>query len=495
MSYQDSLAKEQQVYENCVDVHGLPPIFHYWSDRHLLPKLRPFGFKSPNDMFAQYLEKAAIAATRPPRFVSLGAGNCDMEVDLARSLKAKGYPFTFDCLDLNPAMLERGRLAAESAGVSAQLNVIAADLNRWQAVHEYDAIIANQSLHHVVNLEGLFENVKRSLRPGGTFLISDMIGRNGHQRWPEALAIVHEFWRKLPPSYRFNQMLGDYEELYENWDCSVEGFEGVRSQDILPLLVDQFHFHLFIPYGNIIDPFIDRALGHHFDPDSEWDRAFIDAVHHRDELELGSGRLKPTHMIAVLAEEPSPAPQFSGGRPPRFSIRAPEQIVPYSPPSSAYDWHSWPNDPQAELEIACRRLAEAGREVRQRTAWALGLQSVVEQRTEWALRQEKDLQACTEWASRIEKDFEDRTAWALTLEEDVAKLRQKIAVLEPEVERRTLWALQLKQELAEQTSRADRLERELYKLIHNPMELPLRLLSGIRRRFFHAKFKMNSRKA
>ena len=200
-------------------------------------------------------------------------------------------------------------------------------------------------------------------------------------------------------------------------------------------------------------------------------------------------------MIAVLAEEPSPAPKFSGGRPPRFSIRAPEQIVPYSPPSSAYDWHSWQNDPQAELEIACRRLAEAGREVRQRTAWALGLQSVVEERTQWALRQEKDLQARTAWASRIEKDLEDRTAWALTLEEDVAKLRQKIAVLEPEVERRTLWALQLKQELAEQTSRADRLERELYKLIHNPLELPLRLLSGIRQRFLRAKFKMNSRKA
>jgi SAM-dependent methyltransferase len=498
VSYQDSLAKEQQVYENCLDVHGLPPIFHYWSDRHLVPKLRPFGFKSPNDMFGQYVEKAAItgtAAQHSPRFVSLGAGNCDLEIDLARSLTAKGHPFTFDCLDLNPAMLERGRLAAESAGVSRQINVIAGDLNTWQAGHEYDAIIANQSLHHVVNLEGLFENVKRSLRPGGTFLISDMIGRNGHQRWPEALAMVHEFWRKLPPSYRFNQMLGCYEELYENWDCSVEGFEGVRSQDILPLLVDHFHFHVFIPYGNIVDPFIDRALGYHFDPDSAWDRAFIDELHHRDELELRSGCLKPTHMIAVLAQEPCSAPQFSGGLAPRFSIRSPQQVVPYSPPASPYDWSSWPNDPQSELEIACRRLAEAGREVRERTTWALGLQSVVEERTEWALRQEKDLLARTAWASRIEKDLEDRTAWALTLEEDVAKLRQKIAVLEPEVERRTLWALQLKQELAEQASRADRLERELYKLIHNPLEFALRLFSGIRNRFLRAKFKMNSRKA
>jgi hypothetical protein len=51
-------------------------------------------------------------------------------------------------------------------------------------------------------------------------------------------------------------------------------FEGIRSQDILPLLLEYFHFEVFIPYGNVIDPFIDRTFGPNFDSSREWDRDF-----------------------------------------------------------------------------------------------------------------------------------------------------------------------------------------------------------------------------
>jgi hypothetical protein len=86
-SYQDSLAKEKKIYENCEDVHNLPPIFHYWSNLHLLPKLQSFGFSSPAGMFAKALDLfcASEAASRPSRanrFLSLGAGNCDLELEL-----------------------------------------------------------------------------------------------------------------------------------------------------------------------------------------------------------------------------------------------------------------------------------------------------------------------------------------------------------------------------------------------------------------------------
>lgn len=483
VSYQDSLAAEQRIYENCIDVHGLPPIFHYWSNRHLLPKLQPFGFTSPNDMIAQGLQKIAHAASHSPRFVSLGAGNCDLEIDLARTLRSNGYDFILDCFDLNSSMLERGRLAAEHAGLSSHLNFIPADLNTWQADHEYDAVVASQSLHHVINLEGLFDQVQRSLRPGGTFLISDMIGRNGHQRWPEALSIVHEFWRKLPPSYRFNQLVGYYEELYQSWDCSVEGFEGVRSQDILPLLLERFHFHLFVSYGNVIDPFIDRAFGPHFDPASEWDRAFIDAVHARDERELASGNLTPTHMIAAVSNEPSAVPK------PFHCVRSPDKVAPAPAPLPAYDWNSWPQDRQKELEIACRHLSETGHEIKQRTQWALGLAAQLEDRTHWALRLEKDQQSLTAHASQLQQEFEERTVWALALQAELEKqtvlalaLQQRVAAVEQEMEQRTLWALRSQHELKEQTSRAERLDRELYQLLHNPWHLAKRLLGAIRNR-------------
>ena len=79
-----------------------------------------------------------------------------------------------------------------------------------------------------------------------------------------------------------------------------ESFEGIRSQDILPLLLDHFHFRLFFGFANVIDPFVDRSFGHNFDATAPWDRAFIDAVQERIEKEMVSGRIKPTHMLAVV---------------------------------------------------------------------------------------------------------------------------------------------------------------------------------------------------
>jgi len=336
--------------------------------------------------------------------------------------------------------------------------------------------------------------VKRSLRPGGQFLISDMIGRNGHQRWPEALDVIHEYWRKLPPSHRFNTSLGYYEELYQSWDCSVEGFEGVRSQDMLPLLLERFHFHLFLAYGNAIDPFIDRAFGCHFDPSAAWDRSFIDQVHQRDEEELASGRLKPTHMIAILANEPCAAPRFHGPLSPKFCVRIPgaRPFIARQESSSPYDWNSWPHDPHTELETASRRLAETGYEIRERTAWALDLKNQLEERTAWALSLEKDVKAHAAKALRDETELRDRTAWALDLHSEVEKraawaldLRQQVETLENEVEARTLWALRLNREVAEQTARAEQLENEIYRLLHDPFHFVGRVLTGVGNRLLN----------
>ena len=47
------------------------------------------------------------------RFVSIGSGNCDNEVDLVkRLLTSKMDNFTLECLDINAEMLERGKVLA-----------------------------------------------------------------------------------------------------------------------------------------------------------------------------------------------------------------------------------------------------------------------------------------------------------------------------------------------------------------------------------------------
>src|SRR5579883_573012 len=300
--YRMRLEAETAIFNDQVDVHDLPRMYHYWSNTYLRPKLETFGFSNPDQFFATYLERAyAETKERPARFISIGAGNSDTEVRVARMLLDRGITdFTLECLELNPAMIERGRTLAHEQDVGAQVLPMRGDFNLWRPGRRYDAVLANQSLHHVSNLEGLFEAIETSLAPNGRFIVSDMIGRNGHQRWPEALAIVQEFWKELPHERRYNLQLQRDEPAFLDWDCSIEGFEGIRAEDILPLLIQRFDFEFFLGFGNVIDPFIDRSFGHHFDVDSAEDRAFIDRVHERDEAEILAGHISPTHMMAVM---------------------------------------------------------------------------------------------------------------------------------------------------------------------------------------------------
>ena len=327
--YQARIAEETRIFAEQVEVHDLPQIFHYWSNRWLRPQLEAFGFSNPDQFFARYLEDAhadALAAGHPARFASLGCGNCDTEVRVARLLLDRGVSqFTIDCVDINESMLERGRQLAVDEGVGAHIVPARGDFNDWRPDGHYDAVLANQSLHHVMNLEGLFAAVDAALTPSGRFVTSDMIGRNGHMRWPEAAAIVREFWQELPPAYRRNVQLRRDEEQFLDWDCSVEGFEGIRAQDILPLLLARFDFELFVGYGNVIDPFVDRSFGPNFDASATWDRDFIDRVHARDETEMSAGRITPTHMLAVLRRRPwAGTCAHRPGLPPERGVRTPD---------------------------------------------------------------------------------------------------------------------------------------------------------------------------
>ena len=323
-TYAERIAREHAIFDGKTNVHDLPAIFHYWSNRHLLPMEQAFGFDHPYAFIAQALERVARRAGGTPRFVSLGSGNCEAEIDVALRLRALGvHEFTIDCLDLSEPMLARGRALAAQHGLESHIATEAADFNRWSPRREYDAVVANQSLHHVLELERLFDTIARLLPPHGAFVTSDMIGRNGHQRWPEARAVLDEFWRELPESHRYNLQLQRQETEFMDWDCSTEGFEGIRAQDILPLCVDRFGFELFLPFANVIDPFIDRSFGHHFDADGAWDRDFIDRVHARDEAEILAGRITPTHMMAVMTNDRGAEPRIRAHLTPEYCIRRP----------------------------------------------------------------------------------------------------------------------------------------------------------------------------
>lgn len=323
--YQRRVEAEIAFFEDMPQVHDLPAIFHYWSHTCLLPRFAAHGYQHPMDFFARELEARRRRLGQPLRVVSVGAGNGEIELMVAGLLRERGVDgVRIECLDINPAMLERCAQAAQAAGLHEVVLPLQGDFNRWQPDGQYDVVMANQALHHVVELEALFDAIGRAIGREGVFLVSDTIGRNGHLHWPEALVQIQALWRELPDSKKRNHLLSRVEPEFIDWDCSTEGFEGVRAQDILPLLVERFQFELFVPWGNVIDPFIDRAFGPNYSPDDPADRAFIDRVHALDDAGIREGRWTPVHMIAVMQLGPVSQPRRWQGLEPAACVRKPD---------------------------------------------------------------------------------------------------------------------------------------------------------------------------
>jgi SAM-dependent methyltransferase len=323
LRYANRVQQELENYAGIEEVHDLPPIAHYWSHKYLIPMLEPFGIQSAVELIRTSI--ARVCTGRPAETISIlsiGSGNCSIEIGIAEWLRDQSIEnYVFECVDINPDFLSRAQGLAGEKAIASHFTFERFDVNVWQVSRQYDVILAIQSLHHFVELEVLFDKVHRALKPDGYFISDDMIGRNGHQRWPEALKHIRRIWRSLPDKYKYNHSLKTIEKTFQNADYSDSGFEGIRAQDILALLTQHFGFELFIAFGNIIDPFIDRAFGPNFDPADESDRAFIDRIQTLDQAEIEGGRVKPTHMIAVMTKEQSSRTRMHKHLSPQFCIR------------------------------------------------------------------------------------------------------------------------------------------------------------------------------
>jgi len=324
MEYQDRLRSEIERFRTVENVHDLPAIFHIWANKYVLPKMEGvFGVSGVEQFYARYISQYITENPgREARIASLGAGNGDFEVRIALLLRNAGFTrFRFQCLDVNPAMLERGRETASKESVSDHFEFLEADIAHWTNVEPIGVVIANHSLHHIQELERTFEMIRKGIDPNGYFLSCDMIGRNGHMRWPEALEVIQDIWHQSPDRYKYNHLLRRFEETYENWDCSTEGFEGIRAQDILPLLVKSFRFEAFVAFGNLPDIFVDRCFGHNLDPSNKEDVEFVDRIGELNDRLISEGAIKPTQMIAVMRTRDIKPPRYYQHWTPEFCVR------------------------------------------------------------------------------------------------------------------------------------------------------------------------------
>ena len=136
---------------------------------------------------------ADIAAAAPDgaRILEVGCGPGHLSIRLARE-----YGLDVTGLDLDPAMIERARANADSAGDADERrpSFLVGDVASMPFPDEsFDLVVSTMSMHHWADPTAGLTEIDRVLRPGGRALVWDF--RRGfvplHQRMPDPVEHTH----------------------------------------------------------------------------------------------------------------------------------------------------------------------------------------------------------------------------------------------------------------------------------------------------------------
>jgi hypothetical protein len=296
MSDQHKFTEESNRFSASGDSHDLPKIANWFSENILSHELTEHtGSKSFQELVLQGIKNSRKSNTEFV-LVSLGAGHGQIENELLQMVPSISPGNThFYAIDL---FSPNDTSEVQINGETYRLTRISQDLNKPTFPKHANMIIVHHALHHFVGLEEIFKSIHGILLSNsGTLVIADMVGRNGHMRWPESLRAVNRIWRTLPQDKKYNNQFLRTWETFENWDCSSEGFEGIRSEDILKPLFQYFESNGSFFWGGVLDPFIDRSFGDNFDPNNDQDVEIIKNVIQVENQLRDFGYLTATQVI------------------------------------------------------------------------------------------------------------------------------------------------------------------------------------------------------
>ena len=118
-----------------------------------------------------------------------------------------------------------------------------ADLNQVKLDSgKYDLVVAQNCLHHVIQLEHLSSEIHASLKESGVLWISDYIGETQFQHTEERLEIVNRILDLLPGKYMEDKVNRRTLGLLTRRDPGtlISPFEAIRSAETMPIFLEKF---------------------------------------------------------------------------------------------------------------------------------------------------------------------------------------------------------------------------------------------------------------
>ena len=292
ITYQPVLQYLKKLQKSSVDYDTFPStIDEIYSQYFYSMKLKNYRNRQPK--------------TKLIKTLSIGSGDGTFE----KNLVSKGFTSQITVTDISVDAIAR----AKKVHNDSRLLFLMFDGNRDEIRERYDFIFCHHSLHHIENLEHLYEQVYRALVPGGIFAFEDYVGPSRYQWTPRQLSIQNMILKSLPHHLRLNALdpnHGVVDKMHMHTQkemLRIDPSEAVRSSDILPILEKWFGDKLPIikktPMGgNILHPLL-NVIGFTYNMTNPEHESIINLMCVIDELSLSI--LDTSDYVVVVTKKDS----------------------------------------------------------------------------------------------------------------------------------------------------------------------------------------------
>ena len=252
----------------------------------------------PNCDWLTWVE-AAHFAPRLDRALVLGCGSGWLE----RALAQRGRFQSIVACDFAGETVSRARQAAEEEGFSA-IDYRVVDLeNEELPSGPFDAIIANDVLHHITGLEPLYTRIHGALASGGKLVFNEYVGPNRFQYSDAHMEVVNRYLRVLPDRLRWDPIVGRLLKKRERVDPKQlvidDPTEAVRSEEVLPLARKFFRVEKEYDYGGgLLNPLL-FGIVTNFRAGDPWDDMLLSRLCAAERRLTEAGEIEPDFRIFV----------------------------------------------------------------------------------------------------------------------------------------------------------------------------------------------------
>lgn len=241
------------------------------------------------------------------RALSLGAGIGAFETELF----GRGIIKHLELVDISEGACKTAKeylISKFGESAADRISVKVQDLNFTNLPkNHYDLIIAMGIIHHLINLEHIFEHIHHSLTVGGKILMHEMIGASHYQFPDKTLAAIKEWQDRTPDlPYKINPQRIPWGGGY----CSP--FECVRSEELFPIIKDHFPGKpvIEVKYGGIYFPYLLLSEGKWRKLPQEQKNSLLEKLVSFDEEMSKAEKVQPMRLFAIYAKEDTKTPEY-----------------------------------------------------------------------------------------------------------------------------------------------------------------------------------------